>query len=397
MVLDNLFNLDITKTLDEVIRVIKTNISKMGEKAPEIGKSDFTYERCTNNSWVTGFWSGELWLCYMDTGDPIFLDAAKKQRSYFENRLKMIDTLDHDVGFLYMPSVVFDYKITNDVKAREIGLVAAKFLLNRFNKTGNFIQAWNEGTYHLKGKVWKNENRVIIDTMMNLTLLYWAANETGIIDYYNIANAHAYTTMNYMIREDGSTYHTYIFNPLTGAPLIGETYQGYSNESCWSRGQGWAILGFALAYNYTGDIEFLKCACHLVKYVLNILPSMEYMPYWDYKLPEGTLKYIDTSAAAITADALLLLNDITKKSELFKLFYNEQYLSISIKIIKKLISNYFLPFKTKSAEGFLSHGVANVRLGLINNMLPYGDYFFLESIFRLLGKRYNPWEPNNIV
>ena len=51
-----------------------------------------------------------------------------------------------------------------------------------------------------------------------------------------------------------------IFDTETGEALYGKTQQGYSDDSCWARGQAWGIYGFTLSYLYTGDSSFLETA-----------------------------------------------------------------------------------------------------------------------------------------
>src|SRR6187549_690649 len=86
----------------------------------------------------------------------------------------------------------------------------------------------------------------IIDCMMNLSLLYWASEETGDPRFKEIAIRHSDTTLENFIRGDDSVYHSYRFDPLTGAPACGDNYCGRSIESHWARGTTWAMYGFAL-------------------------------------------------------------------------------------------------------------------------------------------------------
>ena len=38
-----------------------------------------------------------------------------------------------------------------------------------------------------------------------------------------------------------------------------------------------------------------------------------------------------------------------------------------------------------NAEGLLKDGAAFVELGRANNLLPYGDYYYLEALMRSVG------------
>ena len=57
---------------------------------------------------------------------------------------------------------------------------------------------------------------MIIDSMMNLPLLYWASRETGDPRFSKIARQHADTTAKYLVRKDGSTGHIAEFDAESG-------------------------------------------------------------------------------------------------------------------------------------------------------------------------------------
>lgn len=92
---------------------------------------------------------------------------------------------------------------------------------------------------------------MIIDSMMNLPLLYWASRETGDPRFSKIARQHADTTAKYLVRKDGSTGHIAEFDAESGKYIRLLGGQGYNENSCWSRGNAWALYGFALSYRYT--------------------------------------------------------------------------------------------------------------------------------------------------
>lgn len=93
--------------------------------------------------------------------------------------------------------------------------------------------------------------------MMNLSLLFWASEVTGNPFYREVAVRHSDTVMKYFVREDGTVYHAYRFDPKSGRALGGENYCGYGKESSWARGASWAIYGFADCYIHTGDEKYL--------------------------------------------------------------------------------------------------------------------------------------------
>ena len=52
--------------------------------------------------------------------------------------------LHHDVGFMYVPTAVADYRLTGNEVSRKRAMHAANLLAGRFNPTGRFIRAWND-------------------------------------------------------------------------------------------------------------------------------------------------------------------------------------------------------------------------------------------------------------
>jgi unsaturated chondroitin disaccharide hydrolase len=374
--------------LKAALTTIRRTVPRMGSQQPSIGQSDFTYKRCTDDEWVNGFWSGQLWLAFAYTQDPFFLSAGRQQRPYFTHRLARSETHDHDLGFLYSLSVVADYKLTGDSHARELGLAAAASLASRFNPKGRFIRAWNDTEQDGTTTEFRRRRagKFIIDCTENLALLCWATNETGEDYYQEIATEHALTSVKYLVRPDGSTYHTYDIDPDTGQPLGGVTLQGYADESCWSRGQGWAIHGFAQTYVYTRLPLFLQTACLVADHTIAQLPP-DYVPFWDYRLPPEAPHYRDSSAGAITSAGLFLLADQLETQDSLKA---EKYREVA-RLILLALSEFYTTKYISEAEGLLKHGCSFAKIGLSDNMLPYGDYFYMEALLRNLGWRNFFW------
>ena len=193
------------------------------------------YPGCANNQWTCGFWPGEIWLAYEATGDEKFKTAALIQVDSFADRIaRKVEVDHHDMGFLYSPTCVAAWKLVGSEKGKNAAIAAADQLLTRYQPSGRFLQAW--GTMDDPGNY-----RYIIDCMLNVPLLYWAAQVTGSDHYREIAAAHTATTLANSFRPDGSTYHTFFMNP-DGTPKGGRTCQGYKDDSFWARGQAWGCL-----------------------------------------------------------------------------------------------------------------------------------------------------------
>ena len=218
----------------------------------------------------------------------------------FQNRLKQRVHITHDLGFLYTLSARAQWQLTGDQAARELALQAAEELSQRYRAKGRYIRAWgavgdaNEG------------GRAIIDTMMNIPLLYWATEQAHDPRYAEIASAHADTTAQHMVREDGASYHTFFFDQDTGDSIGPKTHQGYADDSLWARGQGWAIFGFATAAAWTGNDRYVETAYKTAERFMAELPENR-VPLWDLRLPSNAPQHPDTSASAITIAGMLRL------------------------------------------------------------------------------------------
>ncbi len=214
----------ITSDMDQFIYKFKVDGSQNNFYVPK-----------ENESWTSGFWTGQLWIAYELTGEQRYKEAAQIQvKSFLERIEKKIGVNFHDMGFLYSLSCVAAYKLVKDDVGKKAAILAAEHLITRYREDGEFIQAWGDVNA-------KDNYRLIIDCLLNLPLLYWATDVTGDETFADIAKKHINTSLKVIMREDCSTHHTYFFEHGTGKPLYGETNQGYSNDSAWARGQAWGI------------------------------------------------------------------------------------------------------------------------------------------------------------
>ena len=349
----------------------KDKIFQQANRYPELtvnGKWTFSQDKRPN--WFAGFTGGELWLMYEITG----YEELKKRALAHADHLLDYSNLDntHDMGFIFLPTCVKAYQITGEEKYRQAGIKAAEMLAKRFNKNGKFIRAW--------GKLGssRREGWMIIDTMMNLELLFWAAEETGADSLYQIANAHAQTAMNEIVRENYSSYHVIEWEPKTGEVIVKRTHQGYAPESTWARGQAWGIYGFANAYRRTGNKNYLKTSIGMADYFIDHLPE-DLVPYWDLDLSgDGVPR--DASAAAIAASGMFLLSEIADDEAV-----KGKYHLYAVKITQSLIDNYlFTQSNRDREEGILLHTVYNYNKGNgVDESYPCGDYYFLEAYKKL--------------
>lgn len=361
---------EIKKGLDIVVKNIEDNLDRYTNKFPSACTTNLKYRVKDNDDWTNGFWTGMLWLAYEYTGDEKYKKVAKIHTDNFEERYNSNFILNHhDIGFLYSLSVVADYKITGSKKARDLGIKAATKLKGRYQEKGEFIQAWGS-----LGE--ENEYRLIIDCFLNLPILYWAYEETKDGSFLEVANKHFNTAINNVIRKDASTYHTYYFDKETGKPTNGVTHQGYKNDSCWARGQAWAILGMPINYRYNNNENSKEIFEAVINYYLNRLPE-DLIPYWDLIFTAEDNEPRDSSSTVITVCGIFERNKFDKN-------YNNKdiYTRVAHQMLRNLINNY-TTVKVDS-DGVLMHGVYSWQHNKgVDECNLWGDYFFMEALMRL--------------
>lgn len=368
---------EVKSALDYVIQKIDENLDTYTYKFPSACTTNQKYRIKDNDDWTNGFWTGMLWLAYEYTGDEKYKRVADIHIESFEKRYEDNFVLDHhDLGFLYSLSAVAGHKVTKCQKAKNLALKAAEKLKNRYHETGEFIQAW--GKYGDE-----NEYRMIIDCFLNLPLLYWAHEETGDESFLEVANKHFNTAINNVIREDASTYHTYYFDKETGKPTKGVTHQGFKDDSCWARGQAWAVIGMPLNYRYNRVEECKEIYDAVTNYYLNRLPE-DLVPYWDLIFTEKDNEPRDSSSTAIVACGMLEMakydEDLEKK---------EFNIRAAHAMLRSLVEEYTTK-NTKDSNGVLLHGVYSWQHNKgIDECNLWGDYFYMEALMRIYNNNWN--------
>ncbi|MEG0366465.1 MAG: glycoside hydrolase family 88 protein, partial [Coprobacillus sp.] len=200
---DLLTRQEITTAINEAIKKVYINMEYFKNDFPTPATLNNIYPIMNNTEWTNGFWTGTLWLAYEYTKDNQIEELAHGHVLSFLNRVNERVELDHhDLGFLYTPSCMAEYRINGNQEAREAALKAADKLIERYQEKGGFIQAWGE-----LGK--KEDYRLIIDCMLNIQLLFFAYEQTNDKKYKDIAVNHFYSSVNNVIRDDASSFHTF--------------------------------------------------------------------------------------------------------------------------------------------------------------------------------------------
>ncbi len=317
-------------------------------------------------NWASGFYAGCLWLTADRTGSDLWARRAAVQTEDLASM--QFHTGDHDVGFRIWNSFGQGYRLTGDPAYHSVLLNAAQSLATRYDGTVGCTRSWDFGPWQYP---------VIIDNLMNLELLFWAAQNGGDPTWQSMAHSHALRSLQEHVRPDGSTYHVVDFDPSTGNVLWKGTYQGHADTSTWARGQAWAVYGLTMSYRYTGDPALLDGAQRVADFFVDHLPE-DGVPYWDFQAPGLPNAARDSSAAAIAAAGLLELATHTPTP-----IDQVRYRLAAIRILKSLASDAYLAAGTPS-HALLLHGVGHHPAGNeIDVSLIYGDYYFLEALSRL--------------
>src|SRR5262249_53111025 len=238
-------------------------------------------ERWTH--WCEGFFPGVLWLLHKHTGDAEWRRLAEQYTRPLEPRKH--DRAVHDLGFLFFSTYLRWYHLTGDPALRDVLIEAGRTLALRRQK-GGYLASF------------VGPQSLFIDVMMNVGLVFWAANATGDDGLRQVALEHCRTTARYLVRPDGGTAHAGIFAGGTGQFLRQSSHQGHSADSTWSRGLAWAVYGFTAAHRLSGEAEFLDTARCCADHYLRRTRDGDEVPPWDFDAPTRPRAW-DSSAAAI--------------------------------------------------------------------------------------------------
>ena len=331
-----------------------------------------TGKMVTSNTkwWCAGFFPGTLWYLYDYSKNTNIQKIAEERLNLMEPEKHF--TGNHDLGFMMYCSYGNAYRITKNDKYKKIIDTAAMSLASRFRPKIQSIQSWDSS---------KNfKCAVIVDNMMNLELLTWVSNNGGDPRFGEIAKIHANTTMERQFRPDNAAYHVLDYSLATGSLLKKTTWQGYSDSSAWSRGQGWAVYGYTMMYRLTKDETYKAQANKIAAFILNH-PSYpkDGIPYWDFDAPNIPNALRDASAGAIMASAFIELSGYVAGP------LKQKYKKAAETILTSLSSPEYLASKGTNGGFLLKHSVGALPLkGEVDMALTYADYYFVEAMLRYL-------------
>ncbi|RDW62208.1 hypothetical protein BP6252_11641 [Coleophoma cylindrospora] len=383
--------------------------------------------------WTCGFFPGSLYaLLERSVKFPQYFPIPAQHRSSFSKDLLAVcrswtgpirgmatRTDTHDMSFIIQPALRMDWELTGNEESFQCVLTAALSLATRYCERVGAIRSWDSAVNARYSFVdMESDFLVIIDSMCNLDLLYYAGHQTGNQNLIEIATTHAKTVLRAIVRDDWSTYHLINFDAKTGEVKNQLTNQGWRDDSTWSRGQAWAVMGFAQTYYWTRDPIFLDAALRLSKYFIARLEQCRtigrhthpYVPLWDFDAPptptstSGPLR--DTSAGMIAVNGFLILHQllvgegrVDEAQELLHAAFEIMNQTLSLSLAPEHATfavptggdAYPIVPEAEDGMGFdaiLRHATANnnedAHKRYADHGLVYADYYFLEAGNKLL-------------
>ncbi|KAJ5303078.1 Six-hairpin glycosidase-like protein, partial [Penicillium atrosanguineum] len=430
-------------------------LTKFPETVPQSGPNEGRYQCRDAEFWTCGFFPGSL-FCVLERlrkypGSSIskISNAPEKSITFQSCLIAHLSDLchqwaaplypmsgrkdTHDLGFIVQPALRRDWELFGNEQSLRALLHAADSLASRYDDRVRAIRSWDSFSNALHNITsMETDFVVIIDSLCNLDLLFYAGTYTGNSRLLDIATTHATTLLHTHLRKEStqngatcfSTYHGVNFSPETGSVKNSFTAQGYADSSTWARGQAWAILGYAQTFSWTKEGKFLDAAKGLAEYFIHRLESAtgvieknglgRYVPLWDFDAPitkttvhgrPAPLR--DVSAGLIAANGMVILYGqllgigdhksakryldyalaIAKDTvalayhrDEMKIVIEEESSKIRVEACNKASGRYSDAILGRSTANFnANHSDRHWDHGLV-----YADYYFLELGNRLL-------------
>ncbi|MDD2797079.1 MAG: glycoside hydrolase family 88 protein [Bacteroidales bacterium] len=370
----------IQKVIKESMKVVEAQTLSMADKLkkkkdqlPRSSRGRTDIITSDSHWWCSGFYPGTLWYLYeykkkenIRMWAEMYTDRVEQEKFTTDN---------HDIGFILNCSFGNGYRLTKNPRYVEILTTGARSLSTRFRPVCGCIQSWDLDEQK-RADGWQIP--VIIDNMMNLELLLWASKQTGDQSFYNIAVSHANTTLKNHFRPDFSSYHVVSYDSISGKADKRFTFQGYSDESAWARGQGWGLYSFTFMYANTGIKRYLEQAKKIASFIIyNPNLPADKIPYWDFNAPDIPKALRDASAGALIASALVQLSEFVDEP------LRAEYLKVAETQIRTLSSPVYLAKPGTNGSFILKHSVGFLNKDSeVDAPLTYADYYYVEAMVK---------------
>jgi unsaturated chondroitin disaccharide hydrolase len=321
----------------------------------------------TWTNWCEGFLGGQMWLFYeLGLGDN-WRGRAEHYSLLVAER--QFDDQVHDLGFVLCPTWKKWWDLTGDDSRCDVVIQGGKTMAGRFNPKGRYLRSFLAA------------ESCFIDIMMNVGIIAVAGLETGDQELVDVAEQHCETTRKYLVRGDGSVSHEGVFDLDTGEFLRQTTQQGWRGDSSWARGLAWSLYGFASMYALTGNLRWLATARLNADYWLAHAGGEDPVPPNDFDEPHPARRW-ESSAAACAAGGLIMLAALVDDDDTASRYHAQAEVTVT-----RLCQPEFLA-REPGWEGALKHGSYHERKRLgVDESVMWGDYFFVETLARILQSR----------
>jgi unsaturated chondroitin disaccharide hydrolase len=364
---------DVRLLAEKALAVAETKVAGLVERDPDYfplytegGHWRHGKEMWTN--WCEGFLGGQMWIFAEQTGSTKWRALAERYSLLLEGR--EFDRDVHDLGFTFWPTWRRWYTLTGREDVDATVVQGGRTMGLRLDEKAGFLRSFLA------------PDSTFIDIMMNVGIVFYAASRTGDAELRRVVDTHCLQTRRHLVRGDGSTAHEGIFDLETGEFLRQSTQQGWRSDSCWARGQSWALYGFGTCYAFTGDARYLDTAERCADYYID-RTGADGVPPNDWDEPNPSVPY-ESSAAAIAASGLLQLAALEPERA-----RAEKYRDYAFQIVRTLSEPPFLASDAPAWEGVLRHGSYHERKGLgVDQSVMWGDYFFVEALDKCLGGKW---------
>jgi len=370
---------DRQQALDLLLQRVESTRAEIAEHYPYYADPDTgKWVTTANGDWCSGHWIESLRITGELTGKRDLIDEAL-ERTRLLRPMADFDDMFRAAKFYYSAARLAETENRDDM--RELALDVA----NRMRAMAIPVSGGMPiGTQvQVLTTTLASKSIVAVDNVHpNLMLDWYAGKVTGDAKYHIGARRHLDLTIKDYIREDGSTVEFIEYDYDSGEMVRHFTLLGAHDDSCWSRGQAWAIGGFLRAWEELGDTKYLEVARKLFDFWIDNTGD-DFVPAWDFfdpKLKDGVDVPVDTSALAIVVAQLARLAVLDNKPDDVQYFVD--YLESMLEGLSSHLTP--LPDDDDRPAGMLLDGCFNNVKDFANrHELMWGNFFMLEALYCL--------------
>ncbi len=361
---------------DALCSRVRTIRAAVGPEAwPYHCPDGINWDTTADGDWCGGHWVEMLRIVGEMENDPVLIQEAEARTERLRPYLERDDMFR---GHRFYYSAARQYAWTCNPKYRTLALAAAYAVRSMAIESNGLMPIGTQ--VQVRSTTLSGRHIVAIDNVHpNIMLDWWAYKQTGDQVFLEGARAHLDGTLAHnFVREDGSTIEFMDFNITTGKSLRHYTLLGADDNSCWSRGQAWAIAGYLRAYEEVADLRYLSISRKMFQYWIDNSDDT-LIPPWDFKdsMLEKSLGDVakDTSAAAIVVEQLARL--AIKPADMLDYAVRELIEKYLAKMIDGLLGSL-------TSDGVLKDGCFNHPKNYARNSeLIWGNAYLLMALYYL--------------